>query len=321
MIEDKRQAKEKVLKILKKLKLTPCDSIDKALNDPTVRAYLGKVKDQKGQKYFLKVRVQDLESEKRFFWKSYFLGKILNENPSLSFNKKTPKLVDSSFGKDIDYLLHEFVKGEDLGTRSYYDVIRLKMNEIDEVLYIIKALLEIPANFFPKDFDRKGTPFFIEKFEGGLISGMGKYLEKKELQKLKGLCHLSLLDKYLNFFSHGDFKPNNFIRMKRGLYVVDFEITSISNQFFDFFSIWGYAVRKPRWQAALMKKFLDWYKFKDKQECQLFELVKIMFLMRELGSLLYYFKRNLTKSGVRVAKRYLPIRVEELKEGLRNFNL
>lgn len=275
----------------------------------------------------MKVRVQDLESEKRFFWKSYLLGKVLNENPGLSFNKKTPRLASSSFGEDIDYLLHEFIKGEDLGTRSYYDVIRLRMSEIDEVVYILKSLLEIPVKLFPKDFDRKGTPFFKESFEGTLKAGMEKHLNKREVRTLRKICQLPLLDASLKFFSHGDFKPNNFIRThqvdgqaKKSLYVIDFEITSITNQFYDFFSIWGYAIRKPLWRRTLMAKFLKEYQLRDREEQTLFEAVKVLFLMREVGSLFRYFERNLTQSGIRVAKRYLPIRVRELRGALEKYN-
>lgn len=321
MIEDKRKAKELVLAVLQRLKLSPYVSIDKALNDSTVRAYLGVVKDKKENKYFLKVRVQDLETEKRFLQKSHFFGKFLSSYPQLSFNKKTPQLLKSSFGEDIDYLLYKFIKGEDLGTRRYYDVIRLKMNEIDEVLYILKSLLEIPAKFFPKNYEQNGTAFFKKRFKSCAALGIGKYLEKKEVGNLKKISQLSLFDEYLKFFCHGDFKPNNFIRTKeKGIFVVDFEISSISNQFYDFFSIWAYAVRKPRWQKTLMERFLRTYKFKSREEHLLFEAEKVMFLMFELGSLLWYFERNLTKSGIRVAKRYLPVRVNDLKKGLENFH-
>lgn len=321
MIEDKERAKKVVLKVFKKLRVVPCGSVDKALADPTVRAYLGAVKDKKGRKFFLKVRVQDVGNLRRYFWKSYILGKILNKNPHLPFNKKTPKLLASSFGQNVDYLLYQYVKGENLGTRVYYDVIRLKMQEIDEILYILKVFLEIPARLFPKSYDRKGTSFFKEKFKSFLNLGIGKYLKKKEIQKLKKICQLSVLDQYLKFFSHGDFKPNNLIRTKKGIVVVDFEASSISNQFFDFLSIWGYAARKHRWRRSLMKRFLGQYQFKNREGWVLFEAEKVLFLMYEFGSLLGYLKKNLNKTGISVAKRYLPLRARELKEGLRDFNL
>jgi len=316
MIENKKKAKEIVVRLLERLRLKPCASIDKALNDPTVRAYLGAVQDQKGKKYFLKVRVQEIETEKRFFWKTYVFSQIFKNHPQLAFNQKTPRLLDSSFGQEIDYFLWELIKGKDLGTRAYYDIIRLKMDEIDEVLSILKSFLEIPVKVFPKNYDYRGRAYFKKKLSDCLKLGIRKYFSSQEINQFKKIANHPLLDKYQRFFSHGDFKPNNFIRTKKGLYVVDFETSSISNQFFDFFSIWGYAIRKPRWRAKLMEKFLAWYQFKSREERTLFGIVKILFLMRELGSLLYYFKRNLTQRGIKVAKRYLPQRIGELKEAL-----
>ena len=69
-----------------------------------------------------------------------------------------------------------------------------------------------------------------------------------------------------------------------------------------------------------MERFLKKYQFSTREERFLFEAEKLMFLMFELAALLAYLKKNFTKTGVVVAKRYLPMRILELKEGLRNFN-
>ncbi|MBL7159269.1 phosphotransferase [Candidatus Microgenomates bacterium] len=317
MIKDKKIAKKRVSRVLKELELTPCNPINKVLNNQTLRAYLGQVQDKKGNSFFLKVRVQDFESQKKYFRKSHFLGKILNKNPHFSFNKKTPRLLSSKFGSNIDYLLYEYVKGDNLGTRRFYDVIRLRMTEIDGVLYILKALLEIPIKAFPKAYDKGGTSFLKAKFQDCAALGVDKFLEKAEFIKLKKISRLPLFDKYTRFFCHGDFKPNNFIRTQKGIFVVDFETSLISNQFFDFFSIWAYAIRKPRWRKTLMKRFLEEYQFRSREEHILFEAEKILFLVFEIGSVLRYFERNLTRTGIKTAKRYLPVRIEELKKELR----
>lgn len=238
--------KEKINKFLNNKKWQILTPLDEIFADPTRRTCFSIITDAKGIKYFLKIRTLDMDFDKKAFEKQLNLGNVLNSHPEILLNKYTPKLIDGGLG-EIDYLLYEYIEGENLGSRTDYGILKLNQHHIKELFDIMISLWNFPVNLLSSNYEKRGGDYY--KYLLTFASGeqeLKKYLE----------IDWSLLDKETKFYSQGDFKPNNFIKTAQGLMIVDFEQASISNPLADIVSFLAYIINNPKFRQDLIDNLL-----------------------------------------------------------------
>ena len=251
--------KKKIHQFLDKNNLESLTSLEKIFSDKTRHSYFSIVFDKLNKKhFFLKIRTHNLKEEKEAFKIQSQIGTFLKNNPSLSLNYYTPKLIKADT-KPVDYLLYEYIKGKNMGSREInnYGAIRFKIDDINEIIKIVDAL-----NSFPVD----NQNFVLKKRDSKFFKNLVKPSKLLKIPKIYQLLKKNwyLFNKHAKFLSHGDFKPNNFIKSKNKLLIVDFETASISNPYTDIASLWAYAIRKPRWRKILLTKFISYFNLDNK---------------------------------------------------------
>lgn len=282
--------RQQVCAVLTKLKLTPLMPIDNILKDQTRSSYSSFVEDQKKNKYFIKIRTSDSAQQKEFFFQSYWFGRMLNKHKPPLY-QLTPKMVLGDLGDNCDYLLYEYVEGKNMGSRVYHDVLKLKKEDLSNVVKIYNAIREIPPDWFPQRFRRRGAKFYrfliLEDVPFDERTLAGTYTDK-ELVRIKALTQdknlLNLLNKYTNTFQHGDFQAPNFFKIKNGqLFILDFDQCSLTNPFYDAVYLYTHAFRKPYLRNKLLNAFINFKSLTEKEQiifyftsfCPAFVWVKI----------------------------------------------
>lgn len=285
--------KTKMDKFFRDKALIPEISLEQSLADLTSRNYFSSVKDIEGKKYFLKIRLHDLDADKRMFEKQLIIGKVLKDN-KLNLSKYTPQLIEGGLG-EIDYLLYAYIEGINLGSRTDYAISKFKPQEMDQVIDILRSILEVPVDLLPCNFEKRGEEYY-KKF---LLYGT----KKKELKLNLGI-DWGLIEREARYFTHGDFKPNNFVRTKNGLMIVDFDQTAIGNTLTDVVRLWASILDPVEWKDKLLKEFLLKVHIKPDQK-----LLKDMLLIHTI------FERNYLKFKFsRLENKYLSIREAEIKK-------
>lgn len=288
--------KNKVKEFLNERRFTKYEDIDAVFTDPTRRAYYSTVEDQKGEKFFIKIRALDLDFDKRSFEKQKVIGTILRNNPELVLNTFTPKLIESS-NNEVDFLLYEYIEGDNLGSRDGYAISKLTNRDVVEVLAILKAMFDFPVNLLPESFEKRGKKYYQDFL---LYANPAKQIDEK-----LGI-DWEVFDKSTTYLTHGDFKPNNFLRTKNGLIVLDFEQASISNIYADFIRIWAAEIRNLSFKDKLMEAFIREFKLNERDK-----------LFHDMKLIHNIFERNYVKyKFTNVKDEFLALREEEVEKSI-----
>lgn len=264
---------QKIKAFLKKKGLKPETAVETIFADDTRHCYYSFVKDKKGEKFFFKVRIYDTDFEKEVFLKPYQIGTLLNKHPQLKLNQFTSKMVDGSLGGELDWLLYEYVSGKSLGSRWLYDINKLKISEIPQVMAILEALEEIPLGGILKDLEKRKAKFYhFLVFEDKPVeeSFLLKYFSRKELAQIKEVVtndeKARVFDQFCHQFSHSDLQPPNFLRTKKGIMVLDFDHMAVNNALYDLLYLWIRSLRRPKFRKALLEAFFKKYSFEKYRE-------------------------------------------------------
>lgn len=243
--------KEQIASFLQTQSLKSLTPQDEIFADPTKHSYYSVVVNRQGKKQFLKIRTHNLDWEIKTFRHQYLIGKLLRENSKIALNQHVPRMATGKIGGKLDYFLSEYIEGENMGSRSQYGTIKFTERDIATLINIAKALIDFPINLLPADFEKRKSKFYqdwIAKSEYRKDPKLRRILDKNWQQ----------FEQKASSLSHGDFKPNNFIRSKSGkLLVVDFEQVSLSNPYSDIASLWAYAIKKPRFRERLLAEFIN----------------------------------------------------------------
>lgn len=264
---------KRVQKVLQQLKLQPLEPIEKVIADKTKKSYSGLVLDEKKRQLFLKVRVSHDLKQKESFYQSYSLGNVLNRyHPTLY--RLTPRLIDAKLSSDTNFLLYQFIEGENMGSRIFHDVFKFKKEDVGQILTIHRAICELPSHWFGQKFKRRKSDFFHFLIFKDVPWDEKKLLtvyRQEELKKIKNLLEdkklKNLLDKESRTFQHGDFQPPNFIKNKNGrLFIVDFDQCCLTNPFYDLAYFYNHAFRKPWLRSKVMHSLIEQDKLSDAQK-------------------------------------------------------
>jgi thiamine kinase-like enzyme len=283
------QAKEKINKTLKQLRLTIIDNdftIKKNIKNKR-RFFMPVCVDKNGKKFFLKTRFQNTDEL------------LISLKKEIEFNKKitpiissiephfiTPEVIKSGQdGQGYVWFYRKYHEGEFAGlmdidsgiTKNFLDKyssrdFALKLFSLQKTTSKVKKIIELHQHnyhWYKADFNY----YFHTKILQKLIP--------KELKKIKQLLEKNriLLNKNANHLTHGDFYPNNFLLSNNQLIVIDWELVHLNNQAFDFCFIWMNAFRNPEWQQEFFKIYLQ--KVKDKIKFKkLFRIVALTLCLR-----------------------------------------
>ncbi len=267
-IKDPESSQRKVVNILKKLNLTPSRSVAMVIKDKTRIHYTDAVTDKQGRQYFIKIKLFKDELNNYHLYKNKVINEILINHPDLKLNAFTPRLV----AYDDDFLLYEYVKGVNLGTRRFYNVIKAKLTDIPAITDIIQAVVEFPSSLLPGDFEKHGWHFlmfqlFVEtRYEKDKHIFL-QYFTKRELELIEGLKNnqqlQSLVEKNAIYFSHGDFKPSNLLKSRDTINAIDWDLSSIGIKYYDLVKFYLVSYRKPLLKKTFLEEGLRKIKFSE----------------------------------------------------------
>ena len=255
-LKEIENSNKKVSSILSSLKLTPPRPIQENLNDRTRFSYFEPVTSIDNKTYFIKIKLFDDTYINNYFFKNKSLGDALRNNPSQKLNKYTPKLIEGTH----EYLLYEYIPGNNFGNRYYYQPSFVNISDLSNLFAIIEAISEFPISFLPQEYERHGWPYM--KFH---IFKEGKILPMEEIyntlfspQEYSFITSLfenknveSIVEKETHYLSHNDFQPTNFINRNSYIQIVDWDNSGIDHKFYDLVKFYIVHYRKRKIQKMI----------------------------------------------------------------------
>jgi serine/threonine protein kinase len=262
-------------------------------------------------------------------WRVWFARNVLFykflESGSFKIKRYIPKLLYSGETRKFSYLIFEHIEGGVLGksepTRFYFG----GEEELEGVLEILRLWQEVSVErknlFVNVDIDEIGdklknnfdNEWVTEKFLMDLgEKGKARLFKFKErFEKMRGV-----LEREGKYLVHRDFRPQNFVKSKDRIYLVDFDFLGTGGKVFDFLTFWGFLYKYDNLRGFFMDAFLDRFKL-TKEEKEIFRLEKLYFLFLE-ASELYKKERDGVKVGKGVLEKWQKKTLGDLLKELEN---
>ena len=221
------------------------------------------VRNKKGEKFFLKVRLQKNKEVVRDFKKEIAVYKLFGEY----FKKKCtafPIIISSGKYRNLQWSLAGFIEGNlagwadnDFGLSKKF----LENSNPKDLAKEINRYQSIPFNKIKKlKLYHQGSWWYWQDFNFYLKNYLGKQsiIKQKEIEKstkiLKG--KKELLESEAKFLCHGDLYPNNLmLTPSNKISILDWGRSNFNNPSFDIAFIYLSAWRNKKWQ----KSFLNHY--------------------------------------------------------------
>ncbi len=228
------------------------------------------------------------------------INNILNSNKI-----HAPRLISNHYKNNI-------IEISDLGIKSFYDLIILKKNKLNEYKSLIKLIIKIQKIKTKKIYRlgkfkvklSKYTSNFLHKESDLFFNWYLKYsLKNKEMSKIKRLFknELNKIYKKLNLknntFVHRDFHASNIMLDKKKLGVIDSQDAIIGNPLYDVASlIDDVRIKLPR---GLQNNLFEFYyknsKYKNEKIEKLkddFDILSVQRNLKILGIFVRLCKRD-----------------------------
>lgn len=233
------------------------------------------IEKKSGKKVFLKARITASESSICGLEKEMEITKIMTNSKKISAKVNFTEYLDGSLKNTPEWYTHNYVEGNLLG--SFYDLPRKNQEEI-YIRNIVKNLrgLQSVSEEFIKEAEKNGVIKYIKKrdywdykatidFYKKEKTGNGKVDFKNIYQLVKK--NEELLNKNL-VIAHGDFTmANQIIEDGSGeIYLSDWESVRIDNLAADIAHLWVQSWRYKKWQAKLLREFVDSLFKKEKED-------------------------------------------------------
>ena len=250
------------------------------------------------------------------------VNKILNSNKITA-----PKLISNHYENNM-------IEISDLGDKSFFDVIILKKNKVNNYKSLIKLIfklqkIKIKKNYKLGKFKIKFTKYTLGNLhkESDLFFDwyLKYFLKNKNINKIKRLIknELNIVYKKLNFkndiFVHRDFHISNIMINKKKLGLIDSQDAIIGNPLYDVVSlIDDVRIKLPQdLQNKLFKFYWQGSKYKNEKEEKLkndFDILSVQRNLKILGIFVRLYKRD-NKSNY---LKYLPYTWSLIERRLKN---
>ena len=250
------------------------------------------------------------------------VNNILNSN-----NISAPKLISNHYKDNM-------IEISDLGEKSFYDLIILKKNKIEDYKLLIKLIfklqkIKIKKNYSLDKFKVKFSQHTLENLhrESDLFFDwyLRYFVKNKDLNKIKILIknELNKIYKKLNFkndtFVHRDFHVSNIMINKKKLSLIDNQDAIIGNPLYDVASlIDDVRIRLPQeLQNKLFKFYYMGSKYKNEKIEKLkndFDILSVQRNLKILGIFVRLYKRDNKKNYM----KYLPYTWSLIQRRLKN---
>ena len=228
------------------------------------------------------------------------VNKILNSNKITA-----PKLISNHYENNM-------IEISDLGDKSFFDIIILKKNKVNDYKSLIKLIfklqkIKIKKNYKLGKFKIKFTKYTLGNLhkESDLFFDwyLKYFLKNKNINKIKRLIknELNIVYKKLNFkndiFVHRDFHISNIMINKKKLGLIDSQDAIIGNPLYDVVSlIDDVRIKLPQdLQNKLFKFYWQGSKYKNEKEEKLkndFDILSIQRNLKILGIFVRLWKRD-----------------------------
>ncbi len=277
------------------------------------------IEKKSGRKVFLKARITASKGSVYGLEKEMEITKIMTDNKKISAKVNFTEYLDGSL-KDIpEWYTHYYVEGDLLG--SFYDLPRKNQADI-YIRNIVKNLrgLQSVSDEFIKEAKKNGVIKYIKKrdyqdykatidFYKKEKTGNGKVdFENiyKLLEKNKELLNKNLV------VAHGDFTmANQIIEDGSGeIYLSDWESVRIDNLAADIAHLWVQSWRYKKWQAKLLREFVDSLFKKEKED--FYNIFRIIAIEQSLAEIKWNsalcerkYKRGVIDASVKTIEKAL----------------
>lgn len=213
---------ESLEKILEYTQLTPSFYFDRTKFHE--RFYTTPAKDKDGNKYILKVQIEDYPKTKEIFgWERFFVRYFSEKNIS---DLHTPKFIESG-ELPPEWMTYKFAEGQLAGTMCGLYGTFAKTFPIESAVKSILALQSL-------------TPDTTTKKET-------KNLYKNE----------KLINNSKAVLTHGDFHPGNIIVQGDHIAIIDWAYIHLNNYLYDITFLWLTFHNHPQLQERLLAKFKE----------------------------------------------------------------
>ncbi len=188
-----------------------------------------------------------------------------------------PIKFDGSKNKlKYDYLIYHYIEGKQLSLSNE------NIKKAAELLARLHSVDISNITFLKKSDDTISS--LIKKIKNSLKAYKQKNADKKEIEFFENIFNKikkSLKNKnleYENALTHTDLVPSNFIKNKKGIFLIDWQTPKISDPAFDVWAFISEVYNKWDWQGSLNDKqkklFLKTY-LKLRKDKTLIERIKI----------------------------------------------
>lgn len=253
------------------------------------RSFVGK---WKGQKAYLKVGVRDDPLWRVWFERNVVFYEFLAEN-DWQIREHLPELLDYGEEGERSYLVFEHLRGEVLGKsepiREYFG----GEEELQSILDILRLWQEVSLEknkiFINVDSDEIGDKTRDDWHNKWYVASFWQALTGEERRKLQKFAadfrrKKGLLDRHSRYLCHRDFRPQNFIKNEKGIYLLDYDFIGRGTKVFDCLTFWAFLYKKEDLQEYFWEQFMDGFSLTE-QEKEILHFEKLYFLYVETSEL------------------------------------
>jgi len=273
------------------------------------RFFTTAVRDKKGEKFFLKVRLQKNKEVIRDFKKEIAVYKLFEKH----FKKKSatlPRIISLGKYRNLQWSLAGFIEGDlagwadkDFGFKKKF----LENSNPKDLAKEINRYRSIPFNEIKKlKLYHQGSWWYWQDFNFYLKNYLKRQstIKRKEIEKSTKILkkRKELLEREAKFLCHGDLYPNNLIiTPSNKIPILDWGRSNFNNPSFDIAFIYLNAWKNKKWQESFLNHCFTNQNNKEKFK-ELFQVSLISITIR-LSARCYKYPKN--KQAILALKNHI----------------
>ncbi len=277
----------KIKNILKKQELVAQNPIPRI-----AQKYSTVCKDNKGRKFFFKIRMEDNPKTKRAFINEINYTKFLNHIFLKRKRIQVPKILKHNIVSEPEWCLFRLASGK------YLDKQNLSAKDRNLIVNTLLNIQKIPLSKLPMERPKGETAGFWQTdylwYMNRITNSLRRLREEIDHKKILEAVNFiaknqKILDKYSKFLAHGDWDLNHIFLRKNSVILFDWEHARIDIPTMDLAFLFVRTRNDKKWSRDLVLKFME--KKDNKREFkQLFRVSIIRYVLKRMVSIKFVYK-------------------------------
>lgn len=277
----------KIRNILKNQGLTAYSPIPKV-----VHKYSTVCTDNKGRKFFFKIRMEDNPKTKRAFINEINYTRFLNQVFKKGYRIQVPKILKYNIISVPEWSLFKLASGK------YLDKKNLSRGDRDLIVNTLLNIQKIPISKLPKEEPKGGEIGFWQTdylwYMNRITNSLRRLREEIDYKKILQAVNFivknqKLLDKYSQFLAHGDWDLSHIFLRKNSVILFDWEHARIDIPTMDLAFLFIRTRGDKKWSRDLVEKFMQ-KKGNKKQLKQLFRISIIRYSLKRMTNTKFLYE-------------------------------